>query len=245
MRGSLAAFAYLWSYGPVGWLALVAATFFLLSKSADAHASLSALCGSLAPGTAVALLVQYAALYSPLWLAGGWLLMVAAMMPPLLSVPVAHIWQSTFEKDRPGAIISFALGYASVWMVAAPPLISVALLWKLAAPGPAGVASLLSLAFVWSASPVAQTARNRCHRLIPVDPFGAGFVRDSFRQGLESGRWCALSCWPWMILPLAAGEHHRAMMAAVMLWLFLERLGPPRAARWQWPPALAVAARIA
>ena len=71
-----------------------------------------------------------------------------------------------------------------------------------------------------------------------------GVARDSFRQGVLSAKWCVLSCWIWMVLPLATTAHHQATMAAVTLWLFFERLASPRPPRWGWPPMLAAAAQI-
>jgi hypothetical protein len=244
VRRSLAALVYLWRFGPLGALLLIAATAFVLAGSTSAHGSLLALCGSLSPEAAVAILSQYVSASSPLWLAGDWLLMVLAMMPPLLSVPVTHIWRSNFETRRPSAMTAFALGYLTIWMAAGAPLICLALLWGLAAPGAPGVVALLLLALLWSASPVGQISRNRCHKLIPINPFGAGVARDSFRQGVLSAKWCVLSCWIWMVLPLATTAHHQATMAAVTLWLFFERLASPRPPRWGWPPMLAAAAQI-
>ena len=96
VRRSLAALVYLWRFGPLGALLLIAATAFVLAGSTSAHGSLLALCGSLSPEAAVAILSQYVSASSPLWLAGDRLLNVLAMMPPLLSEPVTPIWRSNF-----------------------------------------------------------------------------------------------------------------------------------------------------
>ncbi|VVB48379.1 Putative metal-binding membrane protein (fragment) [Beijerinckiaceae bacterium RH AL1] len=104
---------------------------------------------------------------------------------------------------------------------------------------------LIGLALLWSASPVAQASRNRCHRLRPIAPFGPNTLRDAVVQGATSGAACVGACWPWMLVPAAAGGAHLAAMVLVTLLLLLERMAPAAPPHWRWPPAVSMVAALA
>jgi hypothetical protein len=101
-----------------------------------------------------------------------------------------------------------------------------------------GLSAVLATAIVWSASPIAQFGRNRCHRLVPIYPFGAARIHDSLAQGVITGAPCALACWPWMIAPMLVHNWMPAATFLAALILFLDRLEPPTRCRWRVPPWL-------
>src|SRR4029077_18091748 len=56
-------------------------------------------------------------LNSPVQLASGWALMVAAMMSPLLVAPIRHIRERSVARRRTRAVLLFAAGYGLMWMI--------------------------------------------------------------------------------------------------------------------------------
>lgn len=168
----------------------------------------------------------------------GWMLMVAAMMPPLLVPAINHVLRSSFRDRRVDTVLSFALGYVAVWGAASIPLVPVLAIVGRFLPGWSGCLVLLGVAIAWGSSPLAQFARNRCHRLRGINPFGLAADRDAFLQGLTTGVPCVLACWPWMLVPMSAPANGLALMALVTIFLFLESLAPPKPPSWQSPPAI-------
>jgi predicted metal-binding membrane protein len=162
--------------------------------------------------------------------------MVGAMMPPLLVLPVRHVSRSTFPRNHASAMTWFGAGYLAIWTMAA--LVLLPLAEAVQRTGGWGFAFSLAVAAVWSGSPVAQFGRNRCHRLIPISPFGAARVRGCFTQGLVAALPCALVCWPWMVLPMTVPGAMSLVTAAVTILIFLDRLEPPTRCHWRLPPWL-------
>lgn len=195
---------------------------------------LASLCGS--GLRAVDLL---AAAPSPSWVfAASWAGMLLAMMPPLLTEPVRHVWHASLPSRRARALAFFAFGYVVPWMLAALPLTALAWWVGSAMPHPAGLALLLAAALVWSGTPLSQRGRNRCHRYERVRAAGLRADLDSCRYGMKLAAACCVVCWPWMLLPLLVGTWHAAAMLAVTAWQLADRLHPPRRAVWQVPPVL-------
>src|SRR5262249_56242530 len=98
-------------------------------------------------------------------LAGDWAWMAAAMMPPLVVAPLRHVHDRSFARRRARAMLLFAAGYASVWMLAGVGLQAVALAAHWAAPAPLaflGVAAAAALA--WQVSPAQPWCLDRLHR---------------------------------------------------------------------------------
>jgi len=48
-------------------------------------------------------------------LLSGWLLMLAAMMPPLVAGPLGHVQERSFARRRLRAMSLFVIGYLAVW----------------------------------------------------------------------------------------------------------------------------------
>jgi predicted metal-binding membrane protein len=175
------------------------------------------------------------ALNSPAKLASDWALMVAAMMSPVVIGPLRHVRERSFAKRRPRAMLLFIAGYAAVWMAAGVPLQALALALRWAGPGPAlslGLAA--AAAMVWQVSPGKQWCLNRCHRQPSLAAFGAAADRDAFGFGLTNGAACVGACWALMLLPLFAGGAHLAVMLAITVFIFAERLEGPAPLAWRW-----------
>ncbi len=227
------------SRGPLPWL-------FALSAVGIAGATLvpetgrlnfSALCGTVSLTQIVDPAVLRTLVWSPVALVLAWLWMVVAMMPPLVAQPVSHVWQSSFPARRVRAVVLFGIGYAATWVIAGMALVPAAIVLMGQLPAGAAVCASMLMAIVWSASPPAQAARNRCHRVRRIGAFGRAADRDCLAQGVATGVACVAVCWPWMIVPMTAGTMHLTAMLAVMLLLFAERLSPGSPVRWRIPPA--------
>jgi predicted metal-binding membrane protein len=221
---------------PLHGLALVAAAGFAASALLPAGQGLSALCGALGRVPLSELPLALGPGWSAWPMLAEWSLMVAAMMPLLVADPVDNVWRSSIASRRPRALGLFALGYASVWLAAAIMLIPAAVLLLLLAPGSVAFPAALALSLTWSASPFAQKARNLCHRRHRVGAFGPRADRECLVHGLRTGTACFMTCWPWMLVPFTVESGHVAVMAAVTLVLFCERIVPAGAPRWQVPP---------
>jgi predicted metal-binding membrane protein len=147
-------------------------------------------------------------------------------------------------RRRATALAGLGRGYAAAWLAAGVALIPAgAALARL--PQAATCAGLFGLALLWSASPVAQASRNRCHRMRPIAPFGPQTLHDAVVQGATSGAACVGACWVWMLVPAAASGAHLAAMILVTLLLVLERMAPAAPPHWRWPPPVSTVATLA
>jgi predicted metal-binding membrane protein len=237
------AFRYALSVGPLPWLLAISASAAAVMISVEEPSDLPALCGSFGPPV-FAVVVASPVHIRSLTAVSAWLLMVAAMMPPLLVQPVGHVWVSTFNTRRPRALAVFGLGYAVVWFAAGTMLVPAAVLLRVLASETIASLASLALALIWSSSPAAQLARNRCHRVRRIGAFGFAADRDCFLQGVTNGVPCAAACWPWMLMPMVTGALHLVVMSAITYLLFLERLAPPRRPVWQLPPSFSTLAAL-
>jgi len=173
-------------------------------------------------------------LNAPGSMAGGWALMLAAMMGPALIAPVRHVRDRSFARRRVRAIALFVAGYGAVWMAAGVVLIALARAMRLAA-SESSVPLVLALviALVWQFSPAKQRCLNRCHAHSELPAFGVAAELGALRFGLAHGVWCAGSCWALMLVPLLISRGHLAAMALVTLWLIGERFDRPLQPRWR------------
>jgi predicted metal-binding membrane protein len=176
-------------------------------------------------------------LSSPGRLLGEWALMLLAMMPPLLAMPLMHVWRSSSMRKRASVAATFLLGYAATWMIAGPVLIGLALLIQ-GGLGEQAWFAVLVAALVWSSSPLQRQSLNKAHRLKRIGLFGLTAYADAFAFGATHGGWCIGSCWAWMLLPLISGSWHLAAMVAGGTVMLLERLSPSNQPRWHLPVAL-------
>jgi predicted metal-binding membrane protein len=168
-------------------------------------------------------------------LAGGWALMLAAMMAPMLVSPIYFIRISSFARRRPRSIAFFVAGYGAVWMAAGCVMLALELAAIWLAPQsylPATVIGLVAL--VWQASPFKQRCLNRCHSRRALAAYGTAADWDVLRMGLEHGFWCTGSCWAAMLFPMLLPQGHLVAMAVVAILMFCERLDPPKTPSWRW-----------
>jgi hypothetical protein len=172
-----------------------------------------------------------------------WLLMIGAMMPPQLTLPVSHVMASTFRRDRAPALLLFAAGYFAPWIAAGLVLVPVEQA-AVAQLGGAAFPIAAAAAFCWTASPAARRARERRDRLRAIRALGLAGLRDCFMQGATSGRPCVLACGPWMILPMVAPIDHWLATAIATMLVILGRCWPALRPRWQWPRASSILAVI-
>ena len=171
----------------------------------------------------------------PLALARDWVLMIAAMMSPVLFLPLCHLQLRSFARRRLRSMGLFVIGYVGIWMAAGSALLVVELCCKLFASQsklPAAVVSLVAL--VWQCSPVKQRCINRCHAHTELSAYGAAADIDAIRFGLTHGAWCSASCWALMLLPMLLSSGHIAAMAVVTALVFSERLERARPPDWRW-----------
>ena len=172
---------------------------------------------------------------SPTQLASGWLLMLAAMTPPLIAAPLRHIHERSFAHRRARAMSLFVIGYGAVWMIAGMGLRVMALAAKTAAPDPHICLALsVAAATLWQVSPAKQWCLNRCHRRPQLAASRAAADRAAFDFGLTHGAACVGACWALMLLPLFVGQGHVLAMLAVMLFAFAERLESAAPLAWRW-----------
>lgn len=197
---------------------------------------LAAFCGAVSPGILLDPEAWQALGWSPWRLVFDWTAMVLLMMPPLVSAQVAHVGRSARRACRPRALLTFGLGYGICWVLAGAVLVPAGLAVSALLPAGLDSVAVLAAALIWSASPPAQAARNRCHRLERIGAGGQG----ALRQGVLTGRACLAACWIWMVLPVTVASGHSLTMLAVALYIFSERLAPAASLRWRLPPGIGV-----
>lgn len=222
----------------VGWLLLLTAHGNPMILPAICGVSSSRILAGVWPAIESVLLVTPA---TQLLLA--WMLMLAAMMPPLLARPMERLWFAGTAGRRSSATALFLLAYFGVWTLAGVVLMATAVAVEVLANGarlsalvPAGL-----VAFIWQATPLKQVALNACHRPPRMTPDGLVAVRDSPRYGLSIALSCFGACWAFMLVPLVVhGPHCVAAMAICAVVLLLERRSAARPKRWRLPLAEAI-----
>ena len=177
-------------------------------------------------------------LLSPGKLALDWGLMVIAMMTPLIAPLLAYVRRSVSGEFRQGAVAAFLLAYWATWCASFVILFPLALGLLTLVGDQVDLPVALAIALVYSASPLAQRARNACHLALRIAPFGARAWLDSAWQGGVTGVRCMAACWPWMLVPITLVTGHTVLMIVVGIYLFAERIAPPARPVWQTPPAL-------
>ncbi len=170
--------------------------------------------------------------------AAGWALMLVAMMLPTLISPIHHILDRSFKRRRARSILLFVVGYAAIWMPVGM-VLTAAILWigraasAMPAPGLLPALGIGLIAFIWQCSPAKQRCLNRNHNHRELAAFGRRADMDALRFGLDHGWWCVGSCWALMMLPMVMSAGHLVAMAAVTILMISERLAPPRPLDWR------------
>jgi predicted metal-binding membrane protein len=161
----------------------------------------------------------------------GWVVMVAAMMPPLVVLSVRHVAFRSFWDRRHRAIAEFLIGYLGVWIAVAALLAAVLPLGSLAGRDRALIVGCgYAAAIGWQLTPWKRGALWRCHRTVALAPEGWRADLASVRFGLDIGASCLTSCWVLMALPLLAspGLVPMACIQAAMLHERYQRQVRPR-----------------
>jgi len=189
--------------------------------------------------------------------AGGWLLMIAAMMLPT-ALPLFRLFERIVQPRRDYAALMALLiaGYLAAWggFGIAAHLLDAALHagvrqseW-LMLNGWAIGAAVLALAGLFQFSRLKYRCLDKCRA-----PFG--FIterwqgprpwRSAWRLGLDHGVYCVGCCWALMLLLLALGVMNPLWIAALTLFVLIEKLAP--GARWiaRGAGAVAIAAGVA
>lgn len=210
-----------------GALITLSATAALALVLGAGHQLAPIICGG---GPALLATPKLMALIAPWRLAAVWLLMLAAMTPALLVLPVRHIWDRSFADRRPATLTAFSVAYLGIWTLAGAPLIVLA--FTIRAFGLVGWGVAAAIAVGWQVSPARQACLNRCHRRPALSASGARSLGDAATYGLTHGVWCIATCWPWMLTPLALPQHQLAAMAAATLYVAAERIEAPAPPHW-------------
>jgi predicted metal-binding membrane protein len=161
--------------------------------------------------------------------------MLVAMMPPLLSIPLMHVYRQSLSRRRWRAVGLFLLGYAVVWIAAGGVLIPIAVTIQALVHDLAFTPAILGcvVALIWQGTPVKQLCLNACHRLPPLAACGLRADADDVLLGLSHARWCVGACWALMLCTIMIrGPLHWAVMFAITLFLMFERSRAPRRPRW-------------
>jgi hypothetical protein len=164
-------------------------------------------------------------------------LMIAAMMLPLVLVPVRRTACASLWRRRHRAIAGFLAGYGAIWLAAVAVEAAPFLAWPPARWAPVAA---FAVAALWEASPLKRRALVLCDRTMPMRPRGWRADLDCLRYGALQGRACVMSCWPVMLAPLVVAQHV-PVMAGVAALCATERYWPRRRQRLE-TLALAAAA---
>lgn len=166
-----------------------------------------------------------------------WAVMMVAMMgvtaaPVLLLFAKSHVRRA--ERGVPAAVVTFALGYIAVWCgfsgvatIAQWALHEAVLLSPaMATTSPRLGAALLIAAGVYQLTPLKHACLQHCQT--PMS-FLMSHWRDgvggAFEMGLRHGIYCLGCCWVLMGVLFAVGVMNLAWVAALTVFMLIEKLG--------------------
>jgi predicted metal-binding membrane protein len=166
---------------------------------------------------------------------GLWVVMMAAMMLPSVA-PVAVLWTRLISGVSPGPVrvvrmSAFLTGYLLAWAaVGAVAFAALAGTGRLLTASPTaakwlGVAIFIA-AGIYQLTPWKDWCLRRCRSPIGALMYYLGFKGRSrdVRVGLHHGATCAGCCWGLMIVLIAVGVMNVAVMAALAVVIFAEKL---------------------
>lgn len=153
-----------------------------------------------------------------------WFLMIAAMMLPLLVVPIRQVAFRSYRWRRGRAIAGFLAGYGAAWMFAGAGVMGFLLIPDVAAliAVPATGSMALLAAAGWQLSPWRAAAMRKCHRSVALTPRGAAADLDCMRFGISHGAACITVCLPLMLAVMSALPGIAPAMILALL-LYFER----------------------
>ncbi|HUD97838.1 MAG TPA: DUF2182 domain-containing protein [Woeseiaceae bacterium] len=168
-----------------------------------------------------------------------WAVMMVGMMLPA-AAPTLLLYMRAAraqgaDSHHGSRVYALAGGYLLVWAVFS---MGATLLQRLLASGellsammepatPVLGAAILSLAGVYQFTPLKRACLRACRSPLSFlmrrwQPGWSG----AFRLGLEHGIYCLGCCWALMLLLFAGGVMNLAVIAALTLWIVLEKLIP-------------------
>ena len=166
---------------------------------------------------------------------GLWVVMMSAMMLPSVA-PVAVLWTRLISGASAGfgrvvRMSLFLSGYLMVWVAfGAIAFASLAGAGRLLTASPTAAkwlgAAIFITAGIYQVTPWKDWCLRRCRSPIGALMYYIGFKgrsRDA-RVGLHHGVTCAGCCWGLMILLIAVGVMNVAVMAALTVVIFAEKL---------------------
>jgi predicted metal-binding membrane protein len=187
--------------------------------------------------------------WADLWLTFMmWAVMMVAMMLPSVSPMVlAYARIASARGGRPALRVwLFASGYLAVWTLfsAAATAIQFAFLhWSLISNAlvttPIVGAVILAVAGIYQLTPLKSVCLGRCQS--PIGFFMTNWrdgAAGALRMGLAHGAFCVGCCWMLMALLFVAGVMNLAWVAAISVFVILEKATP-------WRRAIANASGIA
>ena len=178
------------------------------------------------PGTMGLTLVAFLAL---------WVVMMAAMMFPSVA-PMVAVWirsasTRTTGRKRVGGVALFLSGYLIAWaafgLVAYAALLATGRLVDVSPTAAKWVGvAIFAAAGVYQLTPLKDVCLKHCR-----SPIGSLFHYASFRGpardlrvGLHHGLYCVACCWGLMIVLIAVGTMNVAVMAALAVVIFVEKV---------------------
>ena len=161
-----------------------------------------------------------------------WMLMVAAMMLPLQIDKIRRTAERSLWSRRHRASTAYLLGYLSMWAVIGVPLAWAFTRWHISdgIHWPIGAAIGFLATAAWLLTPWKRVAARMCHRTTPLSADGWKADRDCVWFGWMSGCWCALNCWPLMLVCWLSGHSIVAMPVSFALG-WTDRHFPPNYGR--------------
>jgi predicted metal-binding membrane protein len=164
---------------------------------------------------------------------GVWVVMMAAMMLPSVA-PVAVLWTRLLggTSARVGRVARLSLflgGYLLAWagfgVVAFAVLADTGLLLagSPAAAKPRGVA-IFSAAGIYQLTSWKDWCLRRCRSPVGALMYYRSFKGRDVRAGLQHGATCVGCCWALMIVLVTVGMMNLAVMAALTVVIFAEKL---------------------
>jgi predicted metal-binding membrane protein len=173
---------------------------------------------------------------------GGWVVMSALMLPSAAPMMLLYAGTVRFARNKgrmsaPPATTCFLAGYLTAWLgfsmaavliqtaLVTSGTLSAMMLWS---TSPWLSAAVLALAALYQVTPLKRACLEHCRS--PAHylsrhwrPGAAG----GFRMGLEHGAYCLGCCWVLMLLLFVGGVMNLIWIAALAIFVLIEKLGIP------------------
>jgi predicted metal-binding membrane protein len=162
-------------------------------------------------------------------------MMVAMMLPSATPMVAAYARIAHTRGSHPSVRVwLFASGYLAIWMlfsVAATALQLALVHWSFISnalvTAPLVSAAILGIAGVYQLTPLKRTCLGRCQS--PIGFFVTHWrdgAAGALRMGLAHGAFCTGCCWMLMALLFVAGVMNLAWVAAITLFVLIEKATP-------------------